>query len=82
MSGDKTTGLINSGIQYRSNIVDRNKVGYQADIGDGYWRDDNRDVTLMRIDEHENRKLGRILADKLALSSAPVSILLPIKGLP
>ncbi len=37
LSGDPGTGMINSGIQYRSQIVDGNMVGYQADIGNGYW---------------------------------------------
>lgn len=39
ISGDHKTGLINSGIQYRS-ITHGNKIiGYQADIGRGYWGD-------------------------------------------
>lgn len=47
--GDPTTGLINSGIQYRSQIIDGNMVGYQADIGNGYWGD--------IYDEHRRGKL-------------------------
>ena len=39
LTGDASTGLINSGLQYRSNIIDNNMVGYQADIGTGYWGD-------------------------------------------
>lgn len=49
LSGDSDTGLINSGIQYRSQIVDGNMVGYQADIGNGYWGD--------IYDEHRRGKL-------------------------
>lgn len=49
LSGNPTTGLINSGIQYRSQIVDGNMVGYQADIGNGYWGD--------IYDEHRRGKL-------------------------
>ena len=47
--GDPATGMINSGIQYRSKIVDGNMVGYQADIGKGYWGD--------IYDEHRRGKL-------------------------
>lgn len=36
ISGDHKTGLINSGIQYRSEAKHK-MVGYQADIGRGYW---------------------------------------------
>ncbi len=39
LSGDPTTGFINSGIQYRSEVVDNDTVGYQADIGNGHWGD-------------------------------------------
>lgn len=49
LSGDETTGMINSGIQYRSKIVDGKIVGYQADIGNGYWGD--------IYDEHRRGKL-------------------------
>jgi hypothetical protein len=49
LSGDPTTGMINSGIQYRSKIKDGNMVGYQADIGNGYWGD--------IYDEHRRGKL-------------------------
>ncbi|SHI55397.1 protein of unknown function [Arenibacter nanhaiticus] len=49
LTGDHDTGLINSGIQYRS-IIDGNKIiGYQADIGRGYWGD--------IYDEHRRAKL-------------------------
>jgi len=56
LSGDHSTGLINSGIQYRSLLVKQKKnpkvvkiVGYQADIGKGYWGD--------IYDEHRRRSL-------------------------
>jgi hypothetical protein len=49
ISGDHKTGLINSGIQYRSVIEKGNIVGYQADIGKGYWGD--------IYDEHRRGKL-------------------------
>lgn len=49
LSGDPDTGMINSGIQYRSAIQDGNMVGYQADIGNGYWGD--------IYDEHRRGKL-------------------------
>ncbi|PWJ54787.1 uncharacterized protein DUF1080 [Dyadobacter jejuensis] len=47
--GDASTGLINSGIQYRSIVKDGKMVGYQADIGKGYWGD--------IYDEHRRGKL-------------------------
>ena len=58
LSGDHKTGLINSGIQYRS-LLKRipNKpgvnhiIGYQADIGKGYWGD--------IYDEHRRGKLTK-----------------------
>ena len=49
LSGDPATGMINSGIQYRSSIEDGNMVGYQADIGNGFWGD--------IYDEHRRGKL-------------------------
>jgi hypothetical protein len=49
LSGDPATGLINSGIQYRSIIKNKVIIGYQADIGDGYWGD--------IYDEHRREKL-------------------------
>ncbi len=49
LSGDPKTGLINSGIQYRSVLEGGKIVGYQADIGDGYWGD--------IYDEHRRGKL-------------------------
>lgn len=49
LSGDAKTGLINSGIQYRSVIEGGKMVGYQADIGEGYWGD--------IYDEHRRGKL-------------------------
>lgn len=49
LSGDEKTGMINSGIQYRSKIINGEIVGYQADIGNGYWGD--------IYDEHRRGKL-------------------------
>lgn len=49
IQGDHATGLINSGIQYRSLIEGNKIVGYQADIGKGYWGD--------IYDEHRRAKL-------------------------
>jgi len=49
LTGDHSTGLINSGIQYRSLIEDNKIIGYQADIGKGYWGD--------IYDEHRRGKL-------------------------
>ncbi|NWK55290.1 DUF1080 domain-containing protein [Verrucomicrobiaceae bacterium N1E253] len=48
LSGDHKTGLINSGIQYRSQIKNGKIIGYQADIGKGYWGD--------IYDEHRRNK--------------------------
>lgn len=48
LSGDHKTGLINSGIQYRSGIRGTKIIGYQADIGKGYWGD--------IYDEHRRNK--------------------------
>lgn len=39
------------------------------------------DVTLMRTNEEENRKLGRSIAQKLNTSKNQVAILLPLKGI-
>ncbi len=49
LSGNHELGLINSGIQYRSTIEDGKIIGYQADIGKGYWGD--------IYDEHRRGKL-------------------------
>lgn len=49
LSGDPATGLINSGIQYRSVLKNNTIIGYQADIGNGYWGD--------IYDEHRRGKL-------------------------
>ncbi len=49
LTGDHSTGMINSGIQYRSFIEGENMVGYQADIGRGFWGD--------IYDEHRRAKL-------------------------
>jgi len=39
LSGVKGTGLINSGIQYRTVLKECKLAGYQADIGNKYWGD-------------------------------------------
>jgi len=60
LTGDPATGMINSGIQYRSHVKDSEMVGYQADIGDGYWGD--------LYDEHRRGQLvtGKIdVLDKI-----------------
>ncbi|HLT07203.1 MAG TPA: DUF1080 domain-containing protein [Cyclobacteriaceae bacterium] len=49
LTGDHEKGMINSGIQYRSFIEGGNMVGYQADIGRGFWGD--------IYDEHRRAKL-------------------------
>ena len=49
LTGDESTGMINSGIQYRSVLERGTSVGYQADIGNGYWGD--------IYDEHRREKL-------------------------
>ena len=40
----------------------------------------NPTVTLMRTTPEENTELGRILADKVNLSTAPVTVFLPLRG--
>lgn len=49
LTGDPETGMINSGIQYRSIIKEGKMTGYQADIGEGFWGD--------IYDEHRRKKL-------------------------
>jgi len=49
LTGNHDLGLINSGIQYRSLIEEDKIIGYQADIGKGYWGD--------IYDEHRRAKL-------------------------
>ncbi len=39
ITGNHDKGLINSGVQYRSTIKHGKIIGYQADIGKGYWGD-------------------------------------------
>lgn len=40
----------------------------------------NPNITLMRTTPEENRRLGEILAEKLNLSTGPVAVLIPLKG--
>ena len=41
----------------------------------------NPNVTLMRTDVAENVRLGEILADKVNMSTGPVTVLLPLQGI-
>jgi len=41
----------------------------------------NPNITLMRTTPEECRQLGRVIAEKLNLSTAPVSVLIPLGGL-
>ncbi len=41
----------------------------------------NPNVTLMRTNVQENTRLGEIIAQKLNASTAPVTVLIPLKGL-
>ncbi|MCZ6673122.1 MAG: DUF1080 domain-containing protein [Verrucomicrobia bacterium] len=54
LSGDPATGFINSGIQYRSSSDGEHMIGYQADIGDGFWGDiydeQRRRIALLKGD--------------------------------
>ena len=49
ITGNHKTGLINSGIQYRSYTKGTKIIGYQADIGKGWWGG--------IYDEHRRKKL-------------------------
>ncbi len=64
LTGNHDLGLINSGVQYRSIIEDNKIIGYQADIGKGYWGD--------IYDEHRRAKLvgGDLSTLKYVLNEA------------
>lgn len=54
------SGFINSGIQYRSKVINGAVTGYQADIGNGYWGDiydEHRRGTLVKGDSTTLRHL-------------------------
>ena len=60
ISGDHKTGLINSGIQYRSFTHGKKIIGYQADIGKGYWGDlydEHRRDLLVKADTNTLRHM-------------------------
>ena len=60
ISGDHKTGLINSGIQYRSLVQGKKIIGYQADIGKGYWGslyDEHRRGLLVKADTNTLRHI-------------------------
>ena len=59
ITGDSSTGLINSGIQYRSSAHGAHMIGYQADIGEGYWGD---------IYDEQRRRRALIKGDLSTLS--------------
>ncbi len=62
LTGDPATGMINSGIQYRSFVKDGKMIGYQADIGDGYWGnlyDEHRRADLVKGDLNTLRHVLR-----------------------
>jgi uncharacterized protein (UPF0261 family) len=40
----------------------------------------NPQVTLMRTTPEENRELGRIIAEKLNLSTGPITVVIPLRG--
>ncbi|WP_262246329.1 3-keto-disaccharide hydrolase [Parapedobacter soli] len=61
LSGDHATGFINSGIQYRSAVVNDDIVGYQADIGDGHWGDLYDEHRRELLVPGDLRSLNRIL---------------------
>ena len=65
--------------------LDMVNFGEPASVPAGYqgrrFYQHNAQVTLMRTDPAENAELGRILAEKCNLSTGPVSVLLPLRGI-
>jgi uncharacterized protein (UPF0261 family) len=52
-----------------------------AEFGDRLFYPHNPQVTLMRTTPAECAELGRIIADKVNLSTGPVTVLLPLHGI-
>ncbi|MGB0993812.1 MAG: 3-keto-disaccharide hydrolase [Akkermansiaceae bacterium] len=63
LQGDHKTGLINSGIQYRSVIHGKKIIGYQADIGRGYWGDIYDEHRRGKLIGGDNKTLKHILKE-------------------
>lgn len=63
LSGDPSTGMINSGIQYRSILEGKKIIGYQADIGNGYWGDIYDEHRREKLVSGDLRTLKRILKE-------------------
>ncbi|MEI8242824.1 MAG: Tm-1-like ATP-binding domain-containing protein [bacterium] len=51
-----------------------------AKFADRMFYPHNPNVTLMRTTPEENQRLGEILAQKINLSTAPVTVLIPLRG--
>lgn len=64
LSGDHATGFINSGIQYRSFVQERDIVGYQADIGRGHWGDIYDEHRRGLLVQGDLSTLGHILKEE------------------
>ena len=64
--------------------VDMVNFGEPASVPERYkgrrFYQHNAQVTLMRTDVEENARIGRILAEKCNLSTGPVEVFLPLKG--
>jgi uncharacterized protein (UPF0261 family) len=64
--------------------VDMVNFGERSSVPERYrhrlFYQHNAQVTLMRTDVEENVRIGRILAEKCNLSTGPVEVFLPLKG--